>query len=192
MRHEGHIQAGSVDKDVTFVAEADDDINNQIDTAYHTKYGRHGPRWVNPMVAAEARAARISSCRAHEAPNSTAVRLMRMDFSYRLLALLMTCVLGGCAGQNVASSWSLACDDGFNVTFRFRCRRRAGSSTAPLIERPRSGSKACRPANGQALPTRVLAEYDRTARTFAAGAWMIGRITGEVWVKRRTTLAAGG
>ena len=33
VRHEGHIQAGGVDKDVTFV-EADPDINDQIDAAY--------------------------------------------------------------------------------------------------------------------------------------------------------------
>jgi hypothetical protein len=57
--HEGHIQAGGVDKDVTFVPEADDRINDQIDAAYRTKYRRHGARWVDPMVAAEARAATI-------------------------------------------------------------------------------------------------------------------------------------
>ncbi len=59
VRHEGHIQAGGVDKDVTFVAEAADDINHQIDAAYRTKYRRHGGRWVDPMVASEARAATI-------------------------------------------------------------------------------------------------------------------------------------
>jgi 2,5-diamino-6-(ribosylamino)-4(3H)-pyrimidinone 5'-phosphate reductase len=32
---------------------------------------------------------------------------------------------------------------------------------------------------GWKLPPRVLAEYDRTARTFGADAWMIGRITME-------------
>jgi hypothetical protein len=56
--HEGHIQA-SVGKDVTFVVEADDDINDQIDAAYRTKYGHYGARWVNPMVASEARTATI-------------------------------------------------------------------------------------------------------------------------------------
>jgi len=59
VRHEGHIQAGGVDKDVTFVAEANDDINDQIDAAYRTKYRRHGGRWVDPMVSAQARAATI-------------------------------------------------------------------------------------------------------------------------------------
>jgi hypothetical protein len=57
VRHEGHIQAGGVHKDVTFVVEADDDINDQIDAAYRTKYRRHGARWVDPMVAPEARTA---------------------------------------------------------------------------------------------------------------------------------------
>jgi hypothetical protein len=57
VRHEGHVQAGGVDTDVTFVPEADDRINDQIDAGYRTKYRRHGARWVDPMVAAEARAA---------------------------------------------------------------------------------------------------------------------------------------
>ena len=59
VRNQGHIQAGGVDQDVAFVVEADDDINNQIDAAYRTKYRRHGGRYVDPMVAAEARAATI-------------------------------------------------------------------------------------------------------------------------------------
>jgi hypothetical protein len=37
VRHEGHIQAGGVDKDVTFVVETDDDINDRIDAVYRTK-----------------------------------------------------------------------------------------------------------------------------------------------------------
>src|SRR4029077_9519039 len=37
VRHEGHIRAGDVDKDVTF-ADADPDLNDQIDAAYHDKY----------------------------------------------------------------------------------------------------------------------------------------------------------
>jgi hypothetical protein len=40
VRHEGHIEASGVDKDVIFV-EADADINNQIDAAYRTKYRRY-------------------------------------------------------------------------------------------------------------------------------------------------------
>jgi hypothetical protein len=58
-RHAGHIRAGGVDKDVTFVEEADPDINNQIDAAYRTKYRRYDARYVDPMVTPEARAATI-------------------------------------------------------------------------------------------------------------------------------------
>lgn len=39
-RHEGHIRAGGVDKDVTFVEEPDSNVNDQIDAAYRTKYRR--------------------------------------------------------------------------------------------------------------------------------------------------------
>jgi len=39
--HEGHIRAGGMDKDVTFVEETDSDINDQIDSAYTTKYRRY-------------------------------------------------------------------------------------------------------------------------------------------------------
>jgi len=58
VRHEGHIQAGGVDKDVTFVEETDPEINNQVDSAYLTKYRRY-PQYVAPMVVPEARAATI-------------------------------------------------------------------------------------------------------------------------------------
>lgn len=54
MSHEGRIRAGVVEKDVTFVEEADSDINDKIDAAYRTKYRRY-PQYVAPMVAAEAR-----------------------------------------------------------------------------------------------------------------------------------------
>ena len=59
VRNEGHIQAGGVDKDVTFVLESDKDINDQIDAGYRTKYRRYGGRYVKPMVAPEVRAATI-------------------------------------------------------------------------------------------------------------------------------------
>ena len=58
-RHEGHIKAGGVGKDVTFVAEAETDVNDQIDAAYRTKYRRHGGRYVDPMAAPTARATTI-------------------------------------------------------------------------------------------------------------------------------------
>jgi len=57
-RHEGHIQAGGVDKNVTFV-DADPDLNEQIDAAYHTKYRRYGASIVGTIVSLEARSATI-------------------------------------------------------------------------------------------------------------------------------------
>lgn len=41
------------------MTKADDDINDQIDAAYRTKYRRHGGRYVDPMVTPTARAATI-------------------------------------------------------------------------------------------------------------------------------------
>ena len=58
-RHEGHIQAGGVAKDVTFVEEAAPDINDQIDAVYRTKYRHYDAQYVEPMAGAEARAATI-------------------------------------------------------------------------------------------------------------------------------------
>jgi hypothetical protein len=57
-RHEGHIRAGGVDKDVVFV-EVDDDINDAIDAAYRTKYQRYSATYVDPMFTSEARAATL-------------------------------------------------------------------------------------------------------------------------------------
>jgi hypothetical protein len=57
-RHEGHIWAGGVEKEVTFVEVDDSAINDQIDAAYLTKY-RHYPQYVAPMVTPEVRAATI-------------------------------------------------------------------------------------------------------------------------------------
>ena len=58
-RHEGHIRAGGVDKDVTFVEETNPATNSQIDGAYRTKYHRYGATYVTPMVGPEARAATL-------------------------------------------------------------------------------------------------------------------------------------
>lgn len=54
VRHEGRIRAGGVEKDVSFTAETDPAINDQIDEAYRTKY-RHLPQYVAPMLTAEVR-----------------------------------------------------------------------------------------------------------------------------------------
>ncbi len=56
--HEGCIQAGGIDKDVTFM-DVDPDINDQIDAVYRTKYHRYGPSIVNTIVSADARSATI-------------------------------------------------------------------------------------------------------------------------------------
>ncbi|HET6945191.1 MAG TPA: DUF2255 family protein, partial [Gaiellaceae bacterium] len=55
---EGHIHAGGVDKDVTFV-EAGGEADDEIDTAYRTKYHRYDARYVDPIVSAEAQAATL-------------------------------------------------------------------------------------------------------------------------------------
>jgi hypothetical protein len=52
--HEAHISAGRVDKNVT-LSHAGDHVNDAVDAAYRTKYGRHSG-YVGPMVAPEARA----------------------------------------------------------------------------------------------------------------------------------------
>jgi hypothetical protein len=56
-RYEGHIRAGGVDKDVTFVEVPDADINDQIDAAYATKYRRYAsiiPNINSPVARAAA------------------------------------------------------------------------------------------------------------------------------------------
>ena len=58
VRHEGHIQAGGVDKDVTFV-DADPAINDQIDAAYRTKYRRYAASIISHIVSPGARSATI-------------------------------------------------------------------------------------------------------------------------------------
>lgn len=58
-RHEGHIRAGGVDKDVTFVEEDDASINEQIDACYRSKYRRYAANIVNSTLSPEARAATI-------------------------------------------------------------------------------------------------------------------------------------
>jgi hypothetical protein len=58
VRHEGHIRAGGVDKDVTY-AEANPLLNNQIDTAYRTKYRRYAASIISTIVTPEALSATI-------------------------------------------------------------------------------------------------------------------------------------
>jgi hypothetical protein len=59
VRHEGHINAGGLDKDVNFVdVDADDTLNAQIDAAYWEKYPQY-PQYVPPVVTPKARAATL-------------------------------------------------------------------------------------------------------------------------------------
>jgi len=58
VNRQGHIYAGGIEKDVTFVDELDSGINDQVDAAYHDKYGRY-PQYVAPLVIAEARSTTI-------------------------------------------------------------------------------------------------------------------------------------
>lgn len=58
-RHEGRIQAGGVEKDVTFVEEIDPGISDQIDAAYRTKYRRYAASIVDSTVTPQARAATL-------------------------------------------------------------------------------------------------------------------------------------
>ena len=58
VRHEGHVQAGGVSKDVAF-ADAGDGIDDQIDAAYRTKYRRSAANIVNSIVTPQARAATL-------------------------------------------------------------------------------------------------------------------------------------
>jgi hypothetical protein len=58
VQHAGHISAGGMEKDVTFVEEVDPAVNDKVDAAYRTKYGRY-PQYVAPMLTAEVRATTI-------------------------------------------------------------------------------------------------------------------------------------
>lgn len=56
-RDEGRIRAGGIEKDVRFVET--DDMNDQIDAAYRTKYRRYAASIVDSIVSPRARAATL-------------------------------------------------------------------------------------------------------------------------------------
>lgn len=59
-RHEGQIQAGGVEKEVSFVdVNADDNVNDQIDAAYRSKYRRYAASIIDSTVSAKARSATL-------------------------------------------------------------------------------------------------------------------------------------
>jgi hypothetical protein len=57
-RREGHIQAGGVDQDVTFV-DVGHDLDGQIDAAYRAKYGRYAAYILDAIIGPEARSTTI-------------------------------------------------------------------------------------------------------------------------------------
>jgi hypothetical protein len=57
-RNEGHIDAGGVGRDVTFV-EAEQDIEDQLDAAYRAKYRRYPESIVSTIVSPQARSTTI-------------------------------------------------------------------------------------------------------------------------------------
>jgi hypothetical protein len=56
-RHEGHIRAGSIDKDVTFVETPEKPLNASIDVVYRAKYGDFA--YATPMASEPARSTTI-------------------------------------------------------------------------------------------------------------------------------------
>ncbi|HEX9069026.1 MAG TPA: DUF2255 family protein [Ktedonobacterales bacterium] len=56
-RHEGHVEAGGVEKDVLLVET--DDLRDEIDAAYRAKYRRYAARIVNSVLTPQARAATL-------------------------------------------------------------------------------------------------------------------------------------
>lgn len=57
LRHEGHVRAGGVEKDVTLIDTDDPAVNAAIDVRYRAKYGDSG--YVTAMITEPARATTI-------------------------------------------------------------------------------------------------------------------------------------
>jgi hypothetical protein len=59
-RHEGRVWAGGLEKDVTFVpVNPDDEVNDQIDEGYRSKYGAYAASIINHMLTPDVKAATI-------------------------------------------------------------------------------------------------------------------------------------
>ena len=58
-RHRGHIRAGGVAKDVSFVSVDAADVGEEIDAAYRAKYRRYPAGIVNSVLTPQARAATL-------------------------------------------------------------------------------------------------------------------------------------
>ncbi|MEE1765236.1 DUF2255 family protein [Streptomyces sp. SP18BB07] len=52
-RHEGRVEAGGVEKDVTF-EDVDGEINDAVDAAYRTKYGRYSANTIQRITSSTA------------------------------------------------------------------------------------------------------------------------------------------
>jgi hypothetical protein len=59
VRHEGHIWAGGIDRDVSFVEANDQAIGDALDAAYRTKYRRYAAGIVDTVVSPQARSATL-------------------------------------------------------------------------------------------------------------------------------------
>jgi hypothetical protein len=57
-RHEGHIGAGGIDRDISFV-DPEPAVNDDIDTAYRAKYRGPNAQFVPSVLTAEARASTL-------------------------------------------------------------------------------------------------------------------------------------
>lgn len=57
VRHEAHIRAGGVAKDIRLVET--DDMNDEIDAAYRTKYRRYAASIIDAIISPQARAATL-------------------------------------------------------------------------------------------------------------------------------------
>jgi hypothetical protein len=58
VRHEGHIAAGGVDKDVAF-ADVDHSLDDDLDAAYRAKYQRYGASIVGTVLTPQAQSASL-------------------------------------------------------------------------------------------------------------------------------------
>jgi hypothetical protein len=58
VRHQGHIRAGGIDKDVTF-ADADPNLNDALDVAYRDKYRRYSAATLDRITSPEKRSTTI-------------------------------------------------------------------------------------------------------------------------------------
>ena len=58
-RHAGRIQAGGVEKDVTFVEQNDPVVQEQIDAIYRKKYGHYPKEYVDACLTPQAHTATV-------------------------------------------------------------------------------------------------------------------------------------